>query len=70
MSIDGYLASPTDKRLLLSNDADLDRVDAVRAACDAILVGAATVRNDNPRLLVRTQARRDERVARGLRRSR
>ena len=66
MSIDGYLASPTDKRLLLSNDADLDRVDAVRAACDAILVGAATVRNDNPRLLVRTQARRDERVARGL----
>ena len=66
MSIDGYLASPTDKRLLLSNDADLDRVDAVRAACDAILVGASTVRNDNPRLLVRTQARRDERVARGL----
>ena len=53
-------------RLLLSNDADFDRVDAVRAACDAILVGAATVRNDNPRLLVRSQARRDERAARGL----
>ena len=67
MSIDGYLGSATEKRLLLSNDADLDRVDAVRAACDAILVGAATVRKDNPRLLVRTQARRDERVARGLR---
>ena len=66
MSIDGYLDSATEKRLLLSNDADLDRVDAVRAACDAILVGAATIRNDNPRLLVRTQARRDERVARGL----
>lgn len=66
MSIDGYLDSATEKRLLLSNDADLDRVDAVRAACDAILVGAATVRNDNPRLLVRTQARQDERVARGL----
>jgi 5-amino-6-(5-phosphoribosylamino)uracil reductase len=67
MSIDGYLGSATEKRLLLSNDADLDRVDAVRAACDAILVGAATVRNDNPRLLVRTQARQDERIARGLR---
>ena len=66
MSIDGYLDSATEKRLLLSNDADFDRVDAVRAACDAILVGAATVRNDNPRLLVRSQARRDERVARGL----
>ena len=67
ISIDGYLGSATEKRLLLSNDADLDRVDAVRAACDAILVGAATVRKDNPRLLVRTQARRDARVARGLR---
>jgi 5-amino-6-(5-phosphoribosylamino)uracil reductase len=66
VSLDGYLDGATDERLLLSNDADLDRVDAVRATCDAILVGAATVRNDNPRLLVRAQARRDERVARGL----
>ncbi|MCW2779724.1 MAG: 5-amino-6-(5-phosphoribosylamino)uracil reductase [Marmoricola sp.] len=67
MSIDGYLDGASEARLLLSNDADFDRVDAVRANCDAILVGAATVRNDNPRLLVRKQARRDERVARGLR---
>jgi 5-amino-6-(5-phosphoribosylamino)uracil reductase len=66
MSIDGYLDSATEKRLLLSNDADFDRVDAVRAECDAILVGAATVRQDNPQLLVRSQARRDARVARGL----
>lgn len=66
MSIDGYLDSVDGERLLLSNDADLDRVDAVRASCDAILVGAATVRNDNPRLLVRAHHRRDARVARGL----
>jgi len=66
MSLDGYIDSATDQRLILSNDADLDRVDAVRAESDAILVGAATVRNDNPRLLVRNQERRDERVARGL----
>ncbi|MGH8960906.1 MAG: RibD family protein [Jatrophihabitantaceae bacterium] len=65
MSIDGYLGGATERRLLLSNDADLDRVDALRAGCDAILVGAATVRNDNPRLLVRTQARQDARVASG-----
>src|SRR5262249_19279612 len=57
----------TDERLLLSNQADLDRVDAVRAECDAILVGAQTVRRDNPRLLVRSQERRDARVARGMR---
>ena len=61
MSIDGYLGSPTPRRLELSNDADFDRVDAVRASCDAILVGAETVRKDNPRLVVRSQARRDER---------
>jgi 5-amino-6-(5-phosphoribosylamino)uracil reductase len=66
LSLDGYLGSRMPRRLELSNDADFDRVDAVRASCDAILVGAATVRNDNPRLLVRSQARRDERTARGL----
>ena len=66
MSIDGYLDSASTKRLALSNDADFDRVDAVRAECDAILVGAATVRNDNPRLLVRSPARREARIARGL----
>jgi 5-amino-6-(5-phosphoribosylamino)uracil reductase len=39
MSIDGYLATASERRLLCSNDADFDRVDAVRAASDAILVG-------------------------------
>lgn len=65
VSIDGYIGNGS-PRLPLSNDADFDRVDAVRASCDAILVGAATVRQDNPRLLVRSRARRDERMARGL----
>jgi len=66
ISLDGYLAGASKDRLLLSNEADFDRVDGVRAGCDAILVGAATIRNDDPRLLVRSQSRRDERVARGL----
>ena len=65
VSLDGYLGDQT-PRLALSNDADFDRVDGVRASCDAIMVGAVTVRTDNPRLLVRSQARRDERTARGL----
>ena len=65
VSLDGYLGDQT-PRLALSNDADFDRVDGVRASCDAIMVGAVTVRADNPRLLVRSQARRDERTARGL----
>jgi 5-amino-6-(5-phosphoribosylamino)uracil reductase len=66
ISIDGYLDSPAVKRLPLSNAADLDRVDAIRASCDAILVGAANVRNDNPRLLVRATDRQQRRIARGL----
>lgn len=66
MSLDGYLGGPTKQRLLLSNDADFDRVDEVRAGCDAILVGASTVRKDNPRLLVRAVGRRRARVAAGL----
>jgi len=66
MSIDGYLSGPTENRLLLSNDADFDRVDAVRAEHDAILVGATTIRHDNPRLLIRSAARQTQRVERGL----
>jgi 5-amino-6-(5-phosphoribosylamino)uracil reductase len=65
MSIDGYIASAARKPLPLSNAADFDRVDAVRATCDAILVGAATVRSDQPRLLLRSPARRNERLDRG-----
>jgi len=66
VSLDGYLDDASGRRLVLSNEADLDRVDEVRAGCDAILVGAAKVRTDNPRLPVRSETRRRERVARGL----
>jgi 5-amino-6-(5-phosphoribosylamino)uracil reductase len=65
MSIDGYLDDAAQERLLLSNEADFDRVDDVRAGCDAILVGAATIRQDDPRLLVRSAERRAARQARG-----
>jgi 5-amino-6-(5-phosphoribosylamino)uracil reductase len=66
VSIDGYIDSASPRRLELSNSADFDRVDSVRATCDAIMVGAATVRTDNPRLLVRSKSRREHRVAKGL----
>jgi 5-amino-6-(5-phosphoribosylamino)uracil reductase len=66
MSVDGCLDDATDTRLILSNDADLDRVDEVRAGSDAIMVGAGTIRRDNPTLLVRSPARRNGRLARGL----
>jgi 5-amino-6-(5-phosphoribosylamino)uracil reductase len=65
MSLDGYLDGGSPTRLVLSNEADLDRVDAERAGCDAIMVGASTVRRDNPGLVVRDEARRRARVASG-----
>jgi 5-amino-6-(5-phosphoribosylamino)uracil reductase len=66
VSLDGYLDSPTGPRLVLSNDADLDRIDRLRAASDAIMVGAGTVRSDDPRLFVRSPDLQAERLDRGL----
>jgi riboflavin-specific deaminase-like protein len=65
-SVDGYIDDTTAERLILSNDADFDQVDQVRAESDAVLIGAETLRRDNPRLLVKSPQRRAEREARGL----
>ena len=50
VSLDGCLDDASDRRLVLSSPEDLARVRAVRATCDAILVGATTVRRDDPAL--------------------
>src|SRR5215831_3552537 len=65
VSLDGYLDDASDRRLILSGQEDLDEVDRLRAAADAILVGAGTIRADNPRLLVRDNARVAAREAEG-----
>lgn len=65
MSIDGYLDDASQLRLLLSNPQDFDRVDELRASCDAVLVGGNTLRRDNPRLLVNSAERRATRMAAG-----
>ncbi len=66
MSADGYIDDASGTRLVLSDEADLDRVDELRARCDAILVGAQTIRADNPSLGVRSVARQRQRTERGL----
>ena len=48
MSVDGYIDDTTADRLALSNAEDFDRGDAARAAGDATLIGASTLRRDNP----------------------
>ncbi|MEU0170534.1 dihydrofolate reductase family protein [Streptomyces iakyrus] len=65
VSLDGYLDDTGPDRLLLSSAADFDRVDEVRAGVDAILIGAGTIRADNPRLLVNSEERRAARRAAG-----
>jgi 5-amino-6-(5-phosphoribosylamino)uracil reductase len=57
MSLDGFIDDTTNTRLHISNDKDFDRVDALRASCDAILVGANTINRDNPKLLIKSKSR-------------
>lgn len=65
VSVDGYIDDRNAQGFPLSNALDFDRVDQVRAESDAILIGAETVRRDNPRLLVNDPGRRAARVADG-----
>jgi len=51
MTMDGYLAVPG-RRWITGTKARAE-VQRIRAGCDAVLVGAGTVRQDNPRLTVR-----------------
>src|SRR6516164_6886192 len=65
VSADGCLDDASGDRLILSGPEDLDEVDELRSAADAILVGAGTIRADNPRLLVRDDSRVAAREAEG-----
>jgi 5-amino-6-(5-phosphoribosylamino)uracil reductase len=58
ITLDGYLDDRAPGRLMLSSPEDRDQVDAIRAAADAIVVGAGTIRHDDPALTVRSEARR------------
>ena len=50
ISLDGYLDDASHERLRLSSPEDWAAVLKLRGECDAILVGAETVRKDNPSL--------------------
>jgi 5-amino-6-(5-phosphoribosylamino)uracil reductase len=65
MSVDGRIDDSSPERLLLSSPEDFDRVDELRAESDAVLIGAGTLRGDNPRLLVNAPERRAGRKAGG-----
>lgn len=66
VTADGYLDDNTPQRLMISTAADWEAVQRLRASCDAILVGAETLRRDNPALRLRDDRMRRQRVAEGL----
>jgi len=53
MSLDGRLAAPSRESQWLTSPRSRKHAQTLRARVDAILVGAQTVRSDNPRLTVR-----------------
>ncbi len=65
VSADGFLDNLGKERLILSSPEDWRAVYALRAECDAILVGAETIRRDNPSLVIRDARMRAKRIAEG-----
>lgn len=57
MSADGKLSSRRREQVRISGDADFDRVDALRAESDAVVVGVGTVLADDPHLTVKDEDR-------------
>ncbi|MFC7215827.1 2,5-diamino-6-(ribosylamino)-4(3H)-pyrimidinone 5'-phosphate reductase [Saliphagus sp. GCM10025334] len=65
MSADGKLSSRRREQVRISGEADFDRMDALRAASDAVVVGVGTVLADDPHLTVKDDERRRRRLEAG-----
>ncbi len=61
MSADGKLSTRERRQVRISGSDDFSRVDQMRAACDAILVGIGTLHADDPSLTVKSPVLREER---------
>jgi diaminohydroxyphosphoribosylaminopyrimidine deaminase / 5-amino-6-(5-phosphoribosylamino)uracil reductase len=60
MSLDGYLTRPAGETRWLTSESSRTHAHQLRALVDAIIVGAETIRRDNPRLTVRKGPRRTQ----------
>ncbi len=66
VSADGKISTIERRQIKISNDLDKERVDKLRAGSDAILVGMNTVVRDDPKLTVKSEKLRKERIKKGL----
>ncbi len=66
MTADGKIDTFERKGSTISSQEDKRRVDQLRAASDAILVGGRTLLDESPKLPIKSEALRAERSARGL----
>jgi 2,5-diamino-6-(ribosylamino)-4(3H)-pyrimidinone 5'-phosphate reductase len=66
MTADGKIDTFERKGAAISSPRDKERVDQLRASADAIMVGGRTLLDEDPKLTVKSEALRAERVARGL----
>jgi 2,5-diamino-6-(ribosylamino)-4(3H)-pyrimidinone 5'-phosphate reductase len=66
MTADGKIDTFQRRGSSISSPRDKERVDRLRAGADAVMVGGRTLLNENPKLTVKSEALRAERVARGL----
>lgn len=66
MTADGKLDTFARKGAAISSQHDKERVDKLRAESDAVMVGGRTLLDEDPKLTVKSEALRAERIARGL----
>jgi 2,5-diamino-6-(ribosylamino)-4(3H)-pyrimidinone 5'-phosphate reductase len=66
MTADGKIDTFERKGAAISSKRDKERVDQLRAAADGILVGGKTLLEEAPKLTVKSEALRQQRVGRGL----
>jgi 2,5-diamino-6-(ribosylamino)-4(3H)-pyrimidinone 5'-phosphate reductase len=66
MTADGKIDTFERKGAAISSQRDKERVDQLRAESDAIMVGGKTLLDEDPKLTVKSEVLRAERVARGL----